>query len=72
MIKIREGFDRAMKISKSDFGIVEGVRGLYEGISPLEDVGSTASIAKALDAPVILNFKLKKSCKKCSSNCNRI
>jgi cobyrinic acid a,c-diamide synthase len=52
--QIREGFDRAMKISKSDFGIVEGVRGLYEGISPLEDVGSTASIAKALDAPVIL------------------
>ena len=33
---------------------MEGVRGLYEGISPLEDVGSTASIAKALNAPVIL------------------
>ena len=37
-----------------DFGIIEGVRGLYEGISALEDVGSTASIAKALNAPVIL------------------
>src|SRR5664279_1225338 len=43
-----------MKISHSKFGIVEGVRGLYEGISALEDVGSTASIAKALNAPVIL------------------
>lgn len=52
--QIRECFDRGLKISKSDFGIIEGVRGLYEGISPIEDVGNTASIAKALDAPVIL------------------
>ena len=52
--QIREGFQRAMKISNADFGIVEGVRGLYEGISALDDVGSTASIAKALNAPVIL------------------
>jgi cobyrinic acid a,c-diamide synthase len=52
--QIREGFQRAMKISNADFGIVEGVRGLYEGISSLNDVGSTASIAKALNAPVIL------------------
>ena len=35
-------------------GIIEGVRGLYEGISPIEDVGNTASIAKALNSPVIL------------------
>jgi cobyrinic acid a,c-diamide synthase len=52
--QIREGFERAMKITGADFGIIEGVRGLYEGISPLEDVGSTASIAKAINAPVIL------------------
>ena len=52
--QIRQGFERAMKISKSDYGIIEGVRGLYEGISPTGDVGNTASIAKALDAPVIL------------------
>jgi len=52
--QIREGFERAMKISHSKFGIIEGVRGLYEGISPLDDIGSTASIAKALNAPVIL------------------
>jgi cobyrinic acid a,c-diamide synthase len=57
--QIREGFHRAMKISKADFGIVEGVRGLYEGISPLNDVGSTASIAKALNAPVILILNSK-------------
>ena len=34
--------------------IVEGVRGLYEGAEALNDVGSTASIAKTLDLPVVL------------------
>ena len=52
--QIREGFENGMKISGADMGLVEGVRGLYECISALEDVGSTASIAKALNAPVIL------------------
>ncbi|MDI6818173.1 MAG: Ni-sirohydrochlorin a,c-diamide synthase [Methanothermobacter thermautotrophicus] len=52
--QIREAFTRAMKLSGSRMGIIEGVRGLYEGISPIEDTGSTASVAKALDAPVVL------------------
>ncbi len=52
--QIRSAFERGIKTSKADFGIIEGVRGLYEGISPTGDVGNTASIAKALDAPVIL------------------
>ena len=52
--QIREAFERGLKISNSKMGIIEGVRGLYEGISPIEDVGNTASIAKALNAPVIL------------------
>jgi cobyrinic acid a,c-diamide synthase len=60
--QIRTAFERGIKTlkhemfgaSKADFGIIEGVRGLYEGISPTGDVGSTASVAKALDAPVIL------------------
>ncbi len=47
-------FKRAMKKSNADMGIIEGVRGLYEGISPIGDIGNTASVAKALDAPVIL------------------
>ncbi len=37
-----------------DISIIEGVRGLYEGISPYNDVGSTASISKSLNSPVIL------------------
>ncbi|MGB9936345.1 MAG: Ni-sirohydrochlorin a,c-diamide synthase [Methanobacterium sp.] len=52
--QIRTAFERGINVSKADFGIIEGVRGLYEGISPTGDVGNTASIAKALDAPVIL------------------
>ncbi|NYB52035.1 MAG: Ni-sirohydrochlorin a,c-diamide synthase [Methanobacteriaceae archaeon] len=52
--QIREAFQRGLKISNSRMGIIEGVRGLYEGISPIEDVGNTASIAKALNSPVIL------------------
>ena len=52
--QIRQGFERGMRISKAEYGIIEGVRGLYEGISPTGDVGNTASIAKALNAPVVL------------------
>ena len=38
----------------ADIALVEGVRGLYEGAEALNDEGSTAAIAKALDLPVIL------------------
>ncbi len=38
----------------ADIAIVEGVRGLYEGAAALNDTGSTASIAKVLDLPVVL------------------
>lgn len=57
--QLKLSFDRGMKIAKADIGIVEGVRGLYEGISPTGDIGSTASVAKALDAPVILIMNAK-------------
>lgn len=52
--QIRSSFVRGLEISKAEIGVIEGVRGLYEGISPTGDVGNTASIAKALNAPVIL------------------
>jgi cobyrinic acid a,c-diamide synthase len=52
--QIREAFERGIKVSNSEIGIIEGVRGLYEGISPIEDVGNTASVAKALKAPIVL------------------
>jgi cobyrinic acid a,c-diamide synthase len=38
----------------ADIAIIEGVRGLYEGLEATSDVGSTAQIAKLLNCPVIL------------------
>lgn len=38
----------------ADIALVEGVRGLYEGADALTDTGSTASVAKILDIPVVL------------------
>ncbi len=38
----------------ADLAIIEGVRGLYEGLDSFEDTGSTAQIAKMLHCPVIL------------------
>ena len=38
----------------ADISVIEGVMGLYDGISGLSDTGSTANVAKLLKAPVIL------------------
>ncbi|MFA4876210.1 MAG: Ni-sirohydrochlorin a,c-diamide synthase [Methanoregula sp.] len=38
----------------ADIALIEGVRGLYEGAEALNDTGSTAAVAKALDIPVVL------------------
>lgn len=38
----------------ADLAIIEGVRGLYEGAESIADIGSTASVAKILDIPVIV------------------
>lgn len=50
--QIRDSYLKAME--NKDIAVIEGVRGLYEGIDSINDIGSTASVAKALDAPVIL------------------
>jgi cobyrinic acid a,c-diamide synthase len=50
--QIREIFQYGCR--GTDIALVEGVRGLYEGAEALTDTGSTASIAKLLDIPVVL------------------
>ncbi len=41
-------------MDRADFGVVEGVMGLFDGFSPVSDAGSTAEMAKWLDLPVLL------------------
>jgi cobyrinic acid a,c-diamide synthase len=50
--QIREIFEFGCR--DADIALVEGVRGLYEGADALTDTGSTASIAKLLNLPVVL------------------
>ena len=38
----------------SDIAVIEGVMGLFDGVEPTSDAGSTAEIAKWLGAPVVL------------------
>jgi cobyrinic acid a,c-diamide synthase len=38
----------------ADLGLIEGVRGLYEGAEALCDTGSSAAVAKLLGIPVVL------------------
>jgi cobyrinic acid a,c-diamide synthase len=48
----REIFTRAA--ADADISIIEGMMGLFDGSSPLNEIGSTAELAKQLDAPVLL------------------
>jgi cobyrinic acid a,c-diamide synthase len=48
----REIFTRAA--ADADLSIIEGVMGLFDGSSPVNEVGSTAELAKQLNAQVLL------------------
>ena len=48
----REIFARAA--ADADLSIIEGMMGLFDGSSPVSENGSTAELAKQLDAPVLL------------------
>lgn len=38
----------------ADLSLIEGMMGLFDGSSPISDLGSTAELAKQLEAPVLL------------------
>lgn len=44
----------ARTASDADISIIEGMMGLFDGSSPVNEVGSTAELAKQLSAPVLL------------------
>lgn len=44
----------AKAAADADISIIEGMMGLFDGSSPINEIGSTAEIAKQLDAPVFL------------------
>jgi cobyrinic acid a,c-diamide synthase len=49
---VREVFSHA--VEGADIAVIEGVRGLFEGLEATSDIGSTAQIAKLLKCPVVL------------------
>ncbi|MDH4082345.1 MAG: cobyrinate a,c-diamide synthase [Nitrospira sp.] len=44
----------AQAATDADLSIIEGMMGLFDGSLPVNDIGSTAELAKQLEAPVIL------------------
>ncbi len=54
---LEAGYNReifAHAAADADFSIIEGMMGLFDGSSPVNDIGSTAELAKQLAARVIL------------------
>ena len=44
----------AKAAADAEISIIEGMMGLFDGSSPVNEIGSTAELAKQLDAPVLL------------------
>jgi len=52
---------------KADIAVIEGVRGLYEGLDAETDMGSTAQISKILKCPVIMVINARSMTRSCAA-----
>lgn len=52
---------------KADIAVIEGVRGLYEGLTADTDMGSTAQISKLLNCPVIMVINARSMTRSCAA-----
>ncbi|MDL2260686.1 Ni-sirohydrochlorin a,c-diamide synthase [Methanimicrococcus sp. OttesenSCG-928-J09] len=52
---------------KADIAVIEGVRGLYEGLTADTDMGSTAQISKMLKCPVIMVINARSMTRSCAA-----
>ena len=65
-------FAHACRLEENDgkgaeIAVIEGVRGLYEGLDSYSDVGSTAQIAKILKCPVIMVINARSMTRSCAA-----
>ncbi|WNY28055.1 Cobyrinate a,c-diamide synthase [Methanimicrococcus stummii] len=51
----------------ADIAVIEGVRGLYEGLTADTDMGSTAQISKMLKCPVIMVINARSMTRSCAA-----
>lgn len=51
----------------ADIAVIEGVRGLYEGLDAETDMGSTAQISKMLKCPVIMVINARSMTRSCAA-----
>lgn len=58
---VRRTFERAVRESRAQVAVIEGVMGLFDGKDGFREQGSTAHIAKVLKIPVLLVVNAEKS-----------
>lgn len=51
----------------AEIAVIEGVRGLYEGLAADSDIGSTAQISKILKCPVIMVINARSMTRSCAA-----
>jgi cobyrinic acid a,c-diamide synthase len=51
----------------ADIAVIEGVRGLYEGLAADTDIGSTAQVSKMLNCPVIMVINARSMTRSCAA-----